>query len=104
MVVPYRHVSHLFDLNDAERNDLFRVVKLTEQILHKHYQPQGINIGMNLGKAAGAGIDAHIHVHLVPRWEGDSNFMSIIGGYRVIPEAFERAYHQLKEQFDSLEG
>jgi ATP adenylyltransferase len=103
MVVPYRHVSHLYDLSDEERNDVFRVVKLTEEILSRHYKPQGINIGMNLGKAAGAGIDEHIHVHLVPRWDGDGNFMSVIGGYRVIPESFERTYSLLKEQFDRLE-
>ncbi len=104
MVVPNRHASHLFDLHDEERNDLFKIVQESERILTEHYNPQGINIGMNLGKAAGAGIDEHIHVHLVPRWDGDNNFMSTIGGYRVIPESFERTYTQLKEQFDRLKG
>ncbi len=104
MVVPYRHVSQLSDLNDDERNDLFAVVQKAEKVLNENYKPQGINIGMNLGKAAGAGIEEHIHVHLVPRWDGDNNFMSTIGGYRVIPESFERAYLQLKEQFDRLKG
>jgi ATP adenylyltransferase len=101
MVVPFRHVSSLVDLTEDEMNDLFKTVQFTENVLRKAYHPEGINIGLNLGKAAGAGIDEHLHVHLVPRWVGDCNFMSVVGGVRVIPEAFEQTYKLLQEQFDN---
>ncbi len=101
MVVPFRHVSSLIELYSEEINDLFETVQLTEKVLRNAYHPDGINIGMNLGKAAGAGIDEHLHVHLVPRWSGDCNFMSVIGGIRVIPEAFEKTFTLLQEQFDN---
>lgn len=100
MVVPKRHTSNLTDLSDPERNDLFCLVQKTVSIIKKYYNPEGLNIGMNIGKAAGAGIDEHIHVHIVPRWSGDVNFMTSVGATRVIPEKFEQAYQKLKEQFD----
>jgi len=102
MVIPKRHISSLLSLNDDERNDLFALVQKTTGIIEEYYHPDGINIGMNIGKAAGAGIDEHIHVHIVPRWSGDVNFMTSIGEVRVIPEKFENAYQRLKEQFDKL--
>ncbi len=101
MVVPGKHVPNLNGLNQAEIADLFETVQLTEKVLTKVYSPDGINIGMNLGKAAGAGIDEHLHVHIVPRWSGDVNFMSALSGTRVIPESFDSAYQKLKEQFDN---
>ena len=101
MVVPSKHVSNLNGLNKEEINDLFETVQLCEDIITKVYSPDGMNIGMNLGKAAGAGIDEHLHVHIVPRWNGDVNFMSAIGGTRIIPESFEQAFSKLKEQFDN---
>jgi len=101
MVVPNRHTDSLNSLKKHELNDLFSTVQLSEKVLHKVYDPDGMNIGINLGKAAGAGIEKHIHVHLVPRWNGDVNFMSAVGGARVIPESFERAYKLIKEQFDN---
>jgi len=101
LVVPNRHVSNLNSLSQEECNDLFSLVRLTEEIITKVYHPDGLNIGLNLGKAAGAGIDDHLHVHIVPRWLGDANFMTSISGSRVIPEAFERTYKLLKEQFDN---
>lgn len=101
MVVPYRHVSELSMLSTEEVTDLFITVQATEKILKENYHNEGLNVGLNLGKAAGAGIDEHLHVHLVPRWLGDCNFMTTIGGTRVIPEAFERTYTQLKQQFDN---
>ncbi len=104
MVVPYRHVSTMQGLTDEEIANLFQTVKLAERILSEGFHSDGMNIGMNLGKAAGAGVDEHIHVHILPRWFGDSNFMTTIGGARVIPESFETAYHRLKEQFDKLLG
>lgn len=100
MVVPVRHVSHLTDLNEAELSDLMLLVQKSADILTRVYHPDGMNIGMNLGKAAGAGVDSHIHMHLVPRWQGDANFMATVGGTRLVPEEFEKAYSKLKEQFD----
>ena len=102
MVVPYRHVARLSDLELDEINDLFQLVQTTEGILTRVYHSDGFNIGLNLGKAAGAGIDEHLHVHIVPRWNGDCNFMHSINGTRVIPEAFEQAYAKIKEEFDKL--
>ena len=101
MAVPNKHVPNLNGLNKEEIDDLFETVQLCEAAITKVYSPDGLNIGMNLGKAAGAGIDEHLHVHIVPRWNGDVNFMSAIGGTRVIPESFEQAYSKLKEQFDN---
>ena len=90
MVVTNNHVSSLNDLNDIQLNDLFKIVRLCERVLKKVYNPDGINIGLNLGKAAGAGIDEHLHVHIVPRWIGDVNFMTSTSGTRVIPESSQR--------------
>ena len=101
IVVPNKHVPNLNGLNKEEIADLFETVRLCENVITKVYSPDGLNIGLNLGRAAGAGIDDHLHVHLVPRWNGDVNFMSAIGGTRVIPESFELAYSKLKEQFDN---
>ncbi len=104
MVVPYRHVSSLTDLGEEEVADLFLSVRFTEKVLREAFHPEGLNVGINIGKAAGAGIDEHIHVHILPRWYGDSNFMTTIGGTRVVPESFDRAYRRLKEQFDKQSG
>ena len=101
MVVPNKHVPNLNGLNKKEIDDLFETVQLCEKVITKVYSPDGLNIGMNLGKAAGAGIDEHLHVHIVPRWNGDVNFMTAISETRVIPESFEQAYSKLKEQFDN---
>jgi ATP adenylyltransferase len=100
MVVPFRHVAQLSLLKKEEIDDLFETVQLCEKIIQKAYSPDGMNIGINLGRAAGAGIDTHLHVHIVPRWNGDVNFMTAVGGTRVIPEAFERTFKLLKEHFD----
>lgn len=100
MVVPYRHASSLGILKTPERTELMEVLSLAEEVLRETYKCEGVNIGLNLGKAAGAGIDEHLHFHLVPRWMGDSNFLSVISGERVIPESFESAYSKLKEAFD----
>jgi len=101
MVVPNRHISRLNDLQIEELNELFTIVQLSEKVLEKTYNCDGINVGINLGKAGGAGIEEHLHVHLVPRWIGDVNFMTTIGGTRVIPENFEQSFTQLKKQFDN---
>jgi ATP adenylyltransferase len=101
MVVPYRHVSTLQELKSAELSELMDLAKLCENVMQKVYQPHGFNLGMNIGKAGGAGIESHLHLHIVPRWNGDSNFMTVTGNTRVVPESFQRAYSNLKEQFDN---
>jgi ATP adenylyltransferase len=99
MIVPFRHLCRLSDLLPAEREELFAFVELSVQVLTESMNPQGFNIGMNLGKAAGAGIDDHIHIHVVPRWGGDTNFMSVIGDVRVIPDDVCGTARELKPYF-----
>lgn len=99
MVVPYAHESNLSDLGDATLLELMQLTQVCEQIFKQQYDVEGINIGINLGKAAGAGIASHLHLHAVPRWIGDDNFMCVIGGRRVIPEAFEDAWQRLHTAF-----
>lgn len=95
MVVPFEHCSQLSLLSADQRADLMETVALSESCLKEVYNCDGINVGINLGEAAGAGIAEHLHIHLVPRWKGDSNFMSVVSGLRVIPEAFESSYARL---------
>jgi ATP adenylyltransferase len=102
MLVPYQHLKNLNDLPSEVLEELGRLMQLCEQVLINAYHCEGINVGINLGRAAGAGIDEHLHIHMVPRWLGDSNFMSVVGGKRVIPEAFETAYKRLRSEFDNL--
>jgi ATP adenylyltransferase len=87
MVAPYRHVARLEDLPDDEIAELMQVAKRIEPILRETMNPDGFNIGMNVGRVAGAGIDAHLHLHIVPRWSGDTNFMPVISETRVIPQS-----------------
>lgn len=96
MVVPAAHVA---DLQDAPREVLVEMMDLAVRCtaaLRKIYRPTGINLGVNLGRSAGAGIEGHLHLHLVPRWEGDTNFMSVVHGTRVIPEALRTTYRRLR--------
>jgi ATP adenylyltransferase len=86
MIIPYRHLSEIEDLQISEKIEMFDLIDLSIRSLKEAMQPHGFNIGMNLGKAAGAGIDDHLHVHVIPRWGGDTNFMSTVGKVRVIPE------------------
>ena len=86
MVVPNRHLSALEALTPDEQAELMRLARLSEMALTEAYRPHGINVGINLGKAAGAGIENHLHIHLVPRWSGDTNFMTAVGETRVLPE------------------
>lgn len=103
MVVPYRHVSHLSALNDDELCEMIKMTQLSEQVLNQVYTPDGMNVGMNLGEAAGAGVADHLHIHIVPRWNGDTNFISTLGKTRVIPEKMEETYKKLKKVFDTYE-
>lgn len=86
MIIPFRHVQEIEALHPLERMEIFHLIDISVRSLKEVMQPQGFNIGMNLGKAAGAGVDDHIHAHVIPRWGGDTNFMSTVAGIRVIPE------------------
>jgi ATP adenylyltransferase len=97
MVLPYLHVQNLDDLDPAIRGEMFEMVNRVSVALGKIYHPEGFNIGINMGEAAGAGIEAHIHVHVVPRWNGDTNFMTAIGQTRVLPESLEDTYRRVVE-------
>ena len=99
MVAPRRHTADLAGLSDAEMLELFREVSFCQDALTRSCAPDGFNIGINLGKAAGAGVEEHLHLHVVPRWNGDSNFMSVVADSRVIPEALLASYDRLLPYF-----
>jgi len=96
MVAPVNHIKDLSQLSEVEIIDLFAVIKKTKKLLDKILKPQGYNIGINLGMAAGAGIPGHLHIHIVPRWNGDTNFMPLIAKTKVISQSLEELYKQLK--------
>ena len=97
MVVPYRHVNDIAKLNDEEILDLMHLLKSSQELLSKTMHPDGYNIGINIGRAAGAGLKDHVHVHLVPRWVGDSNFMPVFTSTKVISESLNALYDKLKK-------
>ena len=99
MIAPYRHIGELSQADDATWAELAALTRKAEQALQSAYKPDGINLGMNLGKSAGAGIADHIHMHVLPRWHADSNFMSVIGETRVLPESLADTYRKLKPLF-----
>jgi ATP adenylyltransferase len=102
MIVPRRHVGTLAALDEAELTEMAVLTRRAEIALTATYQPEGINVGMNLGRPAGAGVLEHLHMHLVPRWAGDTNFMSIIGNVRVLPEELPRTAERLRPIFEQL--
>ena len=105
MVAPYRHVGDLQKLAEEELLDLIKNVNLSIRILKEALKPEGFNIGINIGRAAGAGIEDHVHVHVVPRWIGDTNFMPVIAQVKVLPELLESTYDKLKKALSKvLEG
>ena len=99
MVAPYRHVSSLESLAEEERNEHFEIVNRCVRVLREEIDPEGFNIGMNLGKVSGAGVADHIHTHIVPRWQGDTNFIPVLTDVKVIPEALAETYERLKGKF-----
>jgi ATP adenylyltransferase len=99
MVVPYRHVASLDELTDEERHEHFEIVSRSIKVLRQVFNPGGFNIGINMGKIAGAGIQDHFHTHIVPRWQGDTNCMPVISNVRVVPEALAETYEKLKGKF-----
>jgi ATP adenylyltransferase len=102
MVVPNRHVATLAAATADELAELIRLTRHAEMALSDAYNPQGINVGLNLGRPAGAGIVDHLHVHLVPRWTGDTNFMSVVGNVRVLPEELSETAARLRPIFERL--
>jgi ATP adenylyltransferase len=99
LVVPFRHIGLLEDLTEAERNEHYSLVSRAVAVLRRETRTASFNIGMNLGQVAGAGIADHIHTHIVPRWNGDNNFMPVIGETRVISDSMENVYNHLQGKF-----
>jgi ATP adenylyltransferase len=100
MVAPYRHVADLEEMSEEELLEVNQTLSRCVSWLKKAYSPEGFNIGVNLGKVAGAGVPGHIHWHIVPRWNGDSNFMTVIGEVRVLPENLYQTYDRLKSAME----
>jgi ATP adenylyltransferase len=98
MIVPYRHISRPSLLGTTERNEHFLVVSQAVEWLQVALKPDGFNMGINLGRVAGAGIDQHMHTHIVPRWAGDTNFMPVTGQTKVMPESLEETYLRIRRQ------
>ncbi len=96
MISPYRHIPGVEELTDDEMWEHFDLVRRSTKALRKAFDPAAFNIGINIGKTAGAGIGEHIHTHIVPRWDGDTNFMPVIADTRVLPEALASTYEKLK--------
>ena len=102
MVSPYRHINCITKKNEAERNENIELTHECIKILRTVIEPDGFNTGYNIGKAAGAGYDEHIHCHIVPRWEGDTNFMPVLGDVKVHPEHIRSTYEKLHPHFKKL--
>jgi ATP adenylyltransferase len=100
MVVPFEHEPSIEVLAPETRAEIMELVAKAIEVLKEEYNPQGFNIGINIGVAAGAGIADHVHMHVVPRWSGDTNFMSSLGGTRVLPEKLEDTWKRVKEKWD----
>jgi ATP adenylyltransferase len=97
MVIPYEHVGNLVDTPVDTLEEMMRLTQRLEASLRKLYRPEGVNIGMNIGAAAGAGVAGHIHMHVLPRWHADANFMSVIGETRVLPEELDVTWRRLRD-------
>ena len=97
MVAPYRHIGDISDLLSDERVELMEMTIKAKEVLQRTLRPEGFNVGFNLGVAGGAGVADHIHMHIVPRWNGDTNFMPVLAGTRVVPEALEATWKLLVE-------
>ena len=103
LVLPERHVGHIWDLEEDEYRQISLLLRKSVEILQKVYQPHGMNLGMNHGQVAGAGIPDHLHWHIVPRWSGDTNFFPLIAETKVHPESLEECYEKLLPEFKKLE-
>ena len=104
MIVPYEHVATLAEASQESTQEMMELVRASETILREVYRPDGLNLGMNVGAAAGAGIAPHIHMHVLPRWFGDANFMTTIGDARLIPEDIGKTYDKLSSAYAKALG
>lgn len=102
LVAPARHVARLEELTPEESIDIFRLLRHSTATLQKNLKPQGFNVGMNLGRVAGAGIDAHLHAHVLPRWSGDTNFMPVLTDVKVVSQHLEETYDRLRPLFERI--
>ena len=102
MVIPYNHFSEINVLSDEEMLEMMKLLALSVKILKDKFSSDGFNIGINLGKIAGAGIDDHIHIHIVPRWSGDTNFMPVLGDTKLISQSLEESWKILKNEFEKM--
>jgi ATP adenylyltransferase len=103
LVAPCRHLARLDELDQEEMGKLLRLVEQSVGILKKEMNPDGFNVGLNLGKVAGAGVEEHLHFHIVPRWFGDTNALTVFADVRVIPQHLQATYENLKKHFDKLD-
>ncbi len=99
MIAPYEHQASLAAVSEAATTEMIELAKRAQLALEAEYHPDGFNIGMNLGRSAGAGVADHLHLHVVPRWTGDANFVSVVGETRVLPEDLATTYEKLKKHF-----
>jgi ATP adenylyltransferase len=102
MIAPYRHTGDLLDLTEEELAAMMNETRLCLRVLTAAMSPQGFNIGLNIGRAAGAGIADHLHLHVVPRWSGDTNFMPVIGDTKVLPQALAESYRLLRKTLEEI--
>ena len=101
MIVPYKQTADLNELTEEEMSDLFKLTRRCQNALKQVMHPDGFNVGLNIGKVAGAGIVEHLHVHIVPRWQGDTNFMPVLAGTTVVPQALKELAAQLRAALNS---
>ena len=102
MVVPLEHIATLEELSQVTRAEMMELTSRCMSILRKIYRPQAFNMGANIGEAAGAGVPGHVHIHIVPRWGADTNFMSVLGETRVLPESLEDTFKRVREGFSKF--
>lgn len=104
MVIPYEHLGELRKLPQEAAQEMMTLCQRTETVLRSLYRPEGINLGMNLGAAAGAGVAGHIHMHVLPRWVADANFMTVVAETRILPETLETTWRRMRDEFGSKRG
>jgi ATP adenylyltransferase len=104
LVAPFRHLGDVLDMTPQESSEILYGIRIAVEVLRSSFSPQGLNIGVNMGQVAGAGYADHVHVHVVPRWAGDTNFMAVTADTRVVPQALADTYRRLREQLAQREA